>query len=606
MSLAHISRWLITATVCCIGTKSSAQCIPLSQASVTFTFSGADGTGTMTASSQGPISILASSNNGVTGLSCALGIVSGVPQFSGFGSFGVATVTDTQLPYYVSQPCPCVPLTGLGIVADQPGQLGATLPSELTLSYCCDVFPFNGITASGSAQWSQSGVTFTGSATGSVGFCTNEECSTEEFNYPGTLTIAVSWTPTQPAVVGIDLSQIPSDWTPLISNLTDVGGSSTDKDSHPVGPPQFVIADAYSGSGGTVWPAYDILTGYQNAVNSIPNGGSPLIAAYVYLGFCPDCYIATDTGGDQVQRALQSVCGGESSPVPCPLEQSLGFMAVDVECTTPQNPGNQCTIWSGELPNNPQIVLNNQTLYQAVQAVQAVNLKPVIYTDKTSWSVMTGAGASGLGSTSFGCIPLWQTRVDNVAELNPALDSPSAFLLPFGGWTTRVAKQYQIDSPQLDVAGSVGNTITIPLTVDLDVIAPFVFTPGVSCTTNPQGCMAQDVSSSVTVVRGFEHINPFTRTYQQPITITNTTASTLPGPVSLVFDNLANATVANGTAFSPSGSTSCTYPAGSSYVNIAPYGLAAGQSVTATMEYTLTGTQGPMFSNRILSGNGTR
>jgi hypothetical protein len=114
MYLTNISRWVITATVCCIGTRSFAQCIPLTQSSVTFTFSGADSTGILAASSQAPISILLSSNSGA-GLSCALGIVDGVPQFNGYGSFGVATVTDTQLPYYFTQTCPCVSLTGLNL-----------------------------------------------------------------------------------------------------------------------------------------------------------------------------------------------------------------------------------------------------------------------------------------------------------------------------------------------------------------------------------------------------------------------------------------------------------------------------------------------------------
>lgn len=404
--------------------------------------------------------------------------------------------------------------------------------------------------------------------------------------YVGYATITVAWTPTIPAVVGIDLSHIPSDWTPLISDLTD-------KKGNPVGPPQFVIADAWGGS--NQFPAFSILS---SAPAEITNKAAYAVLSYGDL-----------TGDEQINRALAAVG-----------DVSLGFMAVDVECDL--NISTQLCPYdmSGNfLPDNPDSVANrNRTIAQAIQAVQDAGLKPVIYTNAAYWSEVTGGTTSsaGKGTDSFECIPLWHAKDDNIAtDLdNPKKDVAGPYSLPFGKWTTRVGKQYSTEDPQFVPGGTPQvDSDGKPLKVDLDVFDPSVFTPGVSCTTNPQGCMAEDVSSSVTAVRGLGRIiNPAApagtpKIYQQPIRVTNITGNALPGPISLVFDNLDNATVANGAAFPLAGFTRCTYPASSAYVDVAPGGLAAGQPVTAIMQYTLApGTEGPMFTIRVLGGNGTR
>jgi len=76
-------------------------------------------------------------------------------------------------------------------------------------------------------------------------------------------------------VTGIDLSQAPSYWTPLLTMLTDASnaqypqGAPNDSVTNPIGPLQFVIAPAYAGVGGTPYPANQILSTYQSAAQAL-------------------------------------------------------------------------------------------------------------------------------------------------------------------------------------------------------------------------------------------------------------------------------------------------------------------------------------------------
>ena len=355
---------------------------------------------------------------------------------------------------------------------------------------------------------------------------------------------------------GIDLSQFPSNWTPLATMLTDVDNDPTDAVGNPVGPPQFVIADAWGGS--SIFPASLILS-------SAPSG--LLKAAYAVLSYGNPSL----TGATQINNAFLGVGTQEQA--------NLGFMAVDVESAS-------------TLASDPQSIANrNNTIAQAIQAVQDAGLKAVIYTNSTYWNNITG------GTTSFGCIPLWRVLLpyDDIAEVN--------FTSEFGGWTQAVGKQYQTveNGSATELAASGVSAVDLDVFTDLSI-----FTPGISCAANPQGCMAEDVTSSVSISRSGFRYNFGTQSFDQTLTLVNNAATSLAGPLSLVFDNLSSAVIANETAYSQFGSTSCTYPRLSVYLNVLSSALAPGQSVAVPIQFKLTGNAGITYTSRVLSGKGAR
>jgi Divergent InlB B-repeat domain len=113
---------------------------------------------------------------------------------------------------------------------------------------------------------------------------------------------------------------------------------------------------------------------------------------------------------------------------------------------------------------------------------------------------------------------------------------------------------------------------------------------------------AMNVSSSVAVARGPFLYNPITHLFTQTITITNTSANTITGPISLVLDNLGtNATLSN-----VSGATdSLEPPAGSPYID-SDMNLAPGQNVKVTLQFTDPTQTTITYNTRVLAGPGPR
>ena len=108
---------------------------------------------------------------------------------------------------------------------------------------------------------------------------------------------------------------------------------------------------------------------------------------------------------------------------------------------------------------------------------------------------------------------------------------------------------------------------------------------------------ASDVTAQVTVTRGgFRYVRA-TGHYLQPVTLANNGAA-LADPISLVLDGLAGATLVGA-----SGTTSAAAPSGSPYVTLPAGGLAAGASVTVTLEFTAQPTG---YTARVLAGPGAR
>jgi hypothetical protein len=121
-------------------------------------------------------------------------------------------------------------------------------------------------------------------------------------------------------------------------------------------------------------------------------------------------------------------------------------------------------------------------------------------------------------------------------------------------------------------------------------------------TINACAC-ASDMSAPVTVTRGGFSFNFGNGRFQQKVTIQNTGANSIAGPISLALDNLsANATLANA-----NGLTSCAAPSASPYIAVvAGSGLAPGASASVVLQFTRAGSAGITYNTRVLAGSGGR
>jgi hypothetical protein len=112
---------------------------------------------------------------------------------------------------------------------------------------------------------------------------------------------------------------------------------------------------------------------------------------------------------------------------------------------------------------------------------------------------------------------------------------------------------------------------------------------------------ATDVTGAMGVTYGGVTLNPVTRKYVQTVTLTNNSAVTIAGPISLVLDKLtAGVTLANG-----SGSTLVMLPAGRPYIN-ANTTLTPGQRVAIQLQFTNPGNVVFSYEPRVLAGAGSR
>lgn len=89
--------------------------------------------------------------------------------------------------------------------------------------------------------------------------------------------------------------------------------------------------------------------------------------------------------------------------------------------------------------------------------------------------------------------------------------------------------------------------------------------------------------------------------YQQTVTLTNTSGKTITGPLALVLDSLsAKVALSNAT-----GVTVTTTPSGSPYLDTTQTSLAAGASVTLTLNFTAPNAS-ISYTTRVLNGPGSR
>jgi hypothetical protein len=113
----------------------------------------------------------------------------------------------------------------------------------------------------------------------------------------------------------------------------------------------------------------------------------------------------------------------------------------------------------------------------------------------------------------------------------------------------------------------------------------------------PNNVEAVNSTSLVTITKGGFVYNFTTGRFNQQIQLTNLTQNAVPGPISLVLDNLSS----NATLFNASGVTSVQLPAGSPYANTS--GLAAGASETFTIQFTDPTKALITYTPRVLAGS---
>lgn len=121
--------------------------------------------------------------------------------------------------------------------------------------------------------------------------------------------------------------------------------------------------------------------------------------------------------------------------------------------------------------------------------------------------------------------------------------------------------------------------------------------------TGPSMCAA-NITSQIRIVRGGFRYNYTSGQFVQTVTLTNISANVLPGPLSLVLDNLRS----NATLFNRSGETTCTAVTGSPYVNIDLGGdiaLNPGQTVRVVLQFGDPSKTGISYNTRVL-GVGNR
>jgi hypothetical protein len=142
-----------------------------------------------------------------------------------------------------------------------------------------------------------------------------------------------------------------------------------------------------------------------------------------------------------------------------------------------------------------------------------------------------------------------------------------------------------------NVASATNRSTTVIMNQPQTITATFV----------PCGCAA-DVSAAITVSRSGYALNPGTGRFVQTDMLTNNSANTITGPISLVLDGLS----ADATLFNATGTTdTLELPAGSPYSN-AVVTLAPGQSVGVQMQFTDPTRGAITYNTRVLAGPGLR
>ncbi len=173
-----------------------------------------------------------------------------------------------------------------------------------------------------------------------------------------------------------------------------------------------------------IWHWKDGSTGLAYAITSGLQGRSELnlfaaeqmatarAAGVATAGYC---LVSNERpGGEQVRDGLKVF--GEDA-------KHLAFMAIDVE---------DPAIDPADHKIHPELIAS------AIEAVKAAHIKPVIYTSRRIWKL-----TPWMDKNPYNDVGLWDADYDDKDDLNA---SRTHLFVPYAGWTTRFAKQYNDES----------------------------------------------------------------------------------------------------------------------------------------------------------------
>jgi hypothetical protein len=272
-------------------------------------------------------------------------------------------------------------------------------------------------------------------------------------------------------------------------------------------------------------------------------------AAYVFLNFNR----SAPSGSDQVRLSVDAM-GSEA--------KQLDFMVVDVEAGAAGN------LTPAERVNR---------IGQAVEAVTAAGLRPVIYAKNTGgrrgeWTDLTG------NATDFSYLPLWVPRYDSQPALE--VDGFGREWRSFGGWTVRHGKQFADQNSTFAPFG---------LPADDNVFARTLLN-------GPKKPKPYGVNGLVSVIAGKAKRDKKTGEVVQAVKLVNRSGSAILGPLSIVLSDLSkHSPLANGHGKGETG-----HP----YVRIRSKRLNPGCAVETVLRFARTTSAAPTYFADVRAGSG--
>ena len=113
--------------------------------------------------------------------------------------------------------------------------------------------------------------------------------------------------------------------------------------------------------------------------------------------------------------------------------------------------------------------------------------------------------------------------------------------------------------------------------------------------------VAQDFTADAQVTQTGFVVNMTTGIWSATVMVMNTSATTIPSPVSVVFDNLSS----NATAYQPTGYTALATPANSPYDDLSG-AIPPGSTGSQIIQFTNPSSGFITYTARILAGSGAR
>ena len=366
---------------------------------------------------------------------------------------------------------------------------------------------------------------------------------------------------------------------PGAGSICSTSGSSTSFGINSAG--HIVGSTSYpSGTpGGQSCSAYWVYNGASFRLLPIP---IPTVCAQLSVGYYPGVGVGFGTAINDADIVLQTLdnffCGPPYIPAP-------GFPAADP--FEIQTTGSTSFLPLGTLAAATGSYIND------LGDVLGYYASPphLVFWDKS--------GVHDLGPSGYGHL----NQFGQVVYLGPGTNAGGASSFESGSfyfWQNGVSTPLQLP------AGLFGPD-DFPVPSALNNAGQFIASEGqYNYLLTPTGPCAQDVTSQVQITRTGFRYNHSTGLFALIGSVTNTSGSPIPGPISLVVDDLST----NASLYGISGDTLCAAPQGSPYIDIGNIGagqeLAPGASISGSIGFIDTAMTGITYNLRVLAGPGGR